>query len=175
KRCVMGEFTTTVVIGPAHTKTTFLVIYINASFTMLLGRPWLHANLTVSSSLHQNLKFIYGDKLITIQGDLEEEEGKGKKNHIIIPAVETNMALSRENLPSLFEHGNTKVAHYLRKCRFFTGMGLGLRGNGCTGPVDGQQVSHEAPYGLGYHPTEEDRLKHELEKSPWNCQARKAA
>ncbi|KAI3890086.1 hypothetical protein MKX03_015966, partial [Papaver bracteatum] len=78
KRCVMGEFTTTVVIGSAHTKTTFLVIDINARFTMLLGRPWLHANLAVSSSLHQKLRFIYGDKMITIQGYLEEEEGKVK-------------------------------------------------------------------------------------------------
>ncbi|KAI3939045.1 hypothetical protein MKW92_018442, partial [Papaver armeniacum] len=56
---------------------------------------------------------------------------RGKNNHITIPAVETNMvdnnyteesvnqvfykALSREKLPSWFEHGNTKVAHYLRK------------------------------------------------------------
>ncbi|KAI3896258.1 hypothetical protein MKX03_032756 [Papaver bracteatum] len=54
-------------------------------------------------------------------------------------------------------------------------MGLGLRGNGCTEPLNGHQVSHEAPYGLGYHPTEEHRLKHELEKSPWNRQARKFA
>ncbi|KAI3877198.1 hypothetical protein MKX03_017189, partial [Papaver bracteatum] len=124
-------FTTTVVIGPAHTKATFLVIDINASFTMLLRRPWLHANLAVSSPLHQKLRFIYGDKLITIQGDLEEDEGKGKNNHITIPAFETNMvdknyteenvnqvfhkALSREKLPSWFDHGNTKVAHYLRK------------------------------------------------------------
>ncbi|KAI3924870.1 hypothetical protein MKW98_031121, partial [Papaver atlanticum] len=91
KRCVMGEFTTTVVIGLAHKKTTFLVIDINASFTMVLGRPWLHANLAVSSSLHQKLRFIYGYKLITIQGDLEEEEGKGKNNHTTIPAVETNL------------------------------------------------------------------------------------
>ncbi|KAI3890087.1 hypothetical protein MKX03_015967, partial [Papaver bracteatum] len=49
-----------------------------------------------------------------------------------------------------------------------------LRGNGLTEPLDGQQVSHEAPYGLGYHPTEEDCLKRELEKLPWNRQARKA-
>ncbi|KAI3858871.1 hypothetical protein MKX03_006940, partial [Papaver bracteatum] len=91
KRCVMGEFTTTVVIGPAHTKTTFMVIDINVSFTMLLGRPWLHANLAVSLSLHKKLRFIYGDKLITIQGDLEEEEEKGKNNHITILAVETNL------------------------------------------------------------------------------------
>ncbi|KAI3838509.1 hypothetical protein MKW92_038810 [Papaver armeniacum] len=155
------------------------------------SQSWLHANLAVSSTLHQKLRFIYGDKLITIQGDLEEEEGKGKNNHITIPAVETNMednnyteesvnqvfykALSREKLPSWFEHGNTKVAHYLRKYRFFHGMGLCVRGNGLTEPLDGQQASHEDPYGLGYHPTEEDRLKRELEKSPWNRQARKAA
>ncbi|KAI3882810.1 hypothetical protein MKX03_020810, partial [Papaver bracteatum] len=54
-------------------------------------------------------------------------------------------------------------------------MGLGLRGNGLTEPLDGQQVSQEAPYGLGYHPTKENYLKRELEKSSWNRQARKAA
>ncbi|KAI3922693.1 hypothetical protein MKW98_006824, partial [Papaver atlanticum] len=174
KRCVIGEFTTIVVIGPAHTNTTFLVIDINASFTMFLRRTWLHANLAVSSNLHQKLRFIFCDNMTTIQGDLEEEQGKGKNNYITIPTVETNMVdknymeenvnqvfyktLSKEKLPSWFEHGHTKVAHYLRKYRFFPDMGLGLRGNGRTEPLDGQQAPHEAPYGLGYKPQEEDRL-----------------
>ncbi|MCL7038477.1 hypothetical protein MKW94_006632, partial [Papaver nudicaule] len=188
---VMGEFTTTISIGPAHTKTTFLVIDINASYTMLLGRPWLHANLAVSSTSHEKLRFIYEDKLITIQGDFEEDEGKGKSSHVTIPTAETDQLMhnykekhinqvvhrapSREMIPRWFEHGHTKVAHYLRKHKFFPGMGLGLRGNGRTEPLDGQQISHEVPYGLGYQPTEQDHLQRELEKSQRGRQGRKSA
>ncbi|MCL7051591.1 hypothetical protein MKW94_001443 [Papaver nudicaule] len=171
KRSVMGEFTTTIVIGPAHTRTTFLVIDINTSYTMLLGRPWLHANLAVGSTLHQKLRFIYEDKLITMQGYFEEGESKSKSNHATVPATETeptvqnyqeehvhqvvNRAPAKEKIPSWFEHGHTRVAHYLRK----------QKNNGRTEPLDGQKISHEVPYGLGYQPTENDRLEHELEKS----------
>ncbi|KAI3919604.1 hypothetical protein MKX01_018427 [Papaver californicum] len=191
KICVMGDFTTMVVIGPAHTKTTFLVIDINASFTMLFGRPWLYANQAVSSTLLQQLRFILGDNLIAIQGYFEEEQGKEKNNDITIPAIKKNLvennykeksvnrvfykSLSREKIPSWFENGHPKVAHYLRKYRFFPDMGLGLRGNGRTEPLNGHKMSHEAPYELGYHPTKEDRMTRELRKISGTLQTKKEA
>ncbi|OVA10692.1 hypothetical protein BVC80_643g2 [Macleaya cordata] len=71
---------------------------------------------------------------------------------------------SKEKLPSWFDHGNTKIGHYLRKCRFFPGMGLGLRCNGPIKPISREMTAHEAPFGLGYQPTEADLIKAFQEK-----------
>lgn len=40
-------------------------------FSLLLGWPWLHAAGAVPSSLHQKLKFIIDNRLITIEGEGE--------------------------------------------------------------------------------------------------------
>ncbi|RDX69817.1 hypothetical protein CR513_51020, partial [Mucuna pruriens] len=62
KREVMGEVTLPIRIGP----TTF-----NITFQCLLGRPWIHSIGVVPSSLHQKVKFIAGQQLISIMGEKE--------------------------------------------------------------------------------------------------------
>lgn len=47
----------------------FQVLDIPSSFTMLLGRPWIHQVGAVPSSLHQKVKFIKGDEVITLAAD----------------------------------------------------------------------------------------------------------
>lgn len=47
----------------------FQVLDILSSFTMLLGMPWIHQAGVVPSSLHQKVKFIEGDEVITLATD----------------------------------------------------------------------------------------------------------
>ncbi|GAU10261.1 hypothetical protein TSUD_418820, partial [Trifolium subterraneum] len=41
---------------------------INPTYSCLLGRPWIHDAGAVTSTLHQKLKFITGDKMIVVSG-----------------------------------------------------------------------------------------------------------
>ncbi len=42
---------------------------ISGVFSLMLGRPWLHAAGAVPSSLHQKLKFIVENRLVTVDGE----------------------------------------------------------------------------------------------------------
>lgn len=42
---------------------------INQNYSMLLGRPWIHAAGAVPSTLHRQVKFIKDNKLITVQAE----------------------------------------------------------------------------------------------------------
>ncbi|PKI43337.1 hypothetical protein CRG98_036269 [Punica granatum] len=45
------------------------ILEIPNAFSLLLGRPWIHAASAVPSSLHQKLKFFVEGKLITVNGE----------------------------------------------------------------------------------------------------------
>ncbi|KAM3016254.1 hypothetical protein FF2_000296 [Malus domestica] len=69
----MGMIRVEMTIGELKSSTIFHVIDARTSYGLLLGRPWIHANGVIPSTLHQCLKFyregvkvIYGDtKLFT--------------------------------------------------------------------------------------------------------------
>lgn len=42
---------------------------INPAYSCLLGRPWIHADGAVTSTLHQRLKFLINDKLVIVCGE----------------------------------------------------------------------------------------------------------
>ncbi|KAI4370382.1 hypothetical protein MLD38_018740 [Melastoma candidum] len=69
KRKVLGEILLAISVGPATFETNFHVLDAAGSFNMLLGRPWIHAAGAVPSTVHQRVKFVVGDKLITVQGE----------------------------------------------------------------------------------------------------------
>jgi hypothetical protein len=66
---VYGEIKLPISVGPHEFKVTFQVMEIQASFSCLLGRPWIHDDGAVTSTLHQKLKFISHGKLITVSGE----------------------------------------------------------------------------------------------------------
>ena len=39
------------------------------SYTCLLGRPWIHVEGDVTSTLHQRLKFVVGGKIVMVGGE----------------------------------------------------------------------------------------------------------
>jgi hypothetical protein len=69
QREVIGEIELPIFIGPQLFNITFQVMDINPSYSCLLGRPWIHAAGAVTSTLHQKLKFVSDNKLITVSGE----------------------------------------------------------------------------------------------------------
>ncbi|PON51593.1 Aspartic peptidase domain containing protein, partial [Parasponia andersonii] len=53
-------------VGPIRAPTKFHVIEADVSYHLLLGRPWIHHNYVVPSTLHQCLKVIKGRKEVMI-------------------------------------------------------------------------------------------------------------
>lgn len=66
-----GEVDIPLVIEGRIFNVQFQVLNIPSSFTMLLGRPWIHQAAAVLSSLHQKIKFIIDDEVITILADTD--------------------------------------------------------------------------------------------------------
>lgn len=65
-----------ILIGPCEFQVSFIVVDIPAVFNLLLGRPWVRSAGAIPSSLHEKVKFISGNKLITIMAE----------ENILIPA-----------------------------------------------------------------------------------------
>nr|XP_027101752.1 uncharacterized protein LOC113722701 [Coffea arabica] len=62
----IGEVDLVIEMGPAQFQIACQVMHFPSVYNILLGRPWNHKSGAVPSSLHQLLKFIVNDKLITI-------------------------------------------------------------------------------------------------------------
>ncbi|RVW23184.1 Transposon Ty3-I Gag-Pol polyprotein [Vitis vinifera] len=69
QRTVMGTLTAHVMIGPVRYSVLFQVLRIRSSFNLLLGRPWIHEAGAIPSYLHQKVKFMHEERIITIQYD----------------------------------------------------------------------------------------------------------
>lgn len=69
RKQVIGEVDLPICIGLYLFTITFQVMDINPTYICLLGRPWIHAAGTMTSTLHQKLKFVFKDKLVIICGE----------------------------------------------------------------------------------------------------------
>ena len=67
----MGAVTLSLRFGDLATKVKFYVINADTSYGALLGRPWLHQNHVVPSTLHQCVKYIKEGKQKRIDGDIQ--------------------------------------------------------------------------------------------------------
>lgn len=65
----VGSFQTALSIEGHRTEVLFHVIDAPTTYNALLGRPWLHANYIVPSTLHQCFKFYKGGKQDREQAD----------------------------------------------------------------------------------------------------------
>lgn len=69
QRFVIDEVDLPIKIGPHTFFVIFYVMDIYPAYNCLLVHPWIHSSGEVTSTLHQKLKFILNDKLITIDGE----------------------------------------------------------------------------------------------------------
>jgi len=54
----MGKIKLRCKIGGMRSEVTYYVIDANTSYNLLLGRPWVHCNSIVPSTLHQVIKYV---------------------------------------------------------------------------------------------------------------------
>jgi len=81
---VVGTIKIELCIGPQVFLVTLQVINIHPSYTILLGRFWIHVVRTVASSLHQCLKYIVNETLVIVK---VKETMKIVKN-VVVPYIE---------------------------------------------------------------------------------------
>jgi hypothetical protein len=83
-RPIMGNIDVELVIGPQPFQVTLQVMDIHPTYSMLLGRPWIHAARVVASSLHQRVKFIINGNLVIVRA----EEALAIVRNVSIPYIE---------------------------------------------------------------------------------------
>ncbi|XP_077252400.1 uncharacterized protein LOC143891750 [Tasmannia lanceolata] len=76
RRDVFGTLVTEIQIEGENFEIEFQVLDIKASFLLLLGRPRMHKVGVVPSTLHQKLKFIRRNIVITVKGNPDLEIGQ---------------------------------------------------------------------------------------------------
>ena len=77
----MGKIKLKYQIGDLRSEVTCYVINANTSYNLLLGRPWIHRNSIIPSTLHQIMKYIDGDgKVRTLIA--ERHSVKGVENYL---------------------------------------------------------------------------------------------
>ncbi|PKI68255.1 hypothetical protein CRG98_011335 [Punica granatum] len=144
RREVNGEIDLLIDVGPCSFSITFQVLDIPNAFSLLLGRPWIHSAGAVPSSLHQRLKFIVEEKLITVKG----EEDCAIYKETAVPYISVG---DDENLPfhsfetisvirDYGESGPSRVDRMIGKVLLrnnnIPGTGLGARGQGISRPIE---------------------------------------
>ena len=65
-REVLGNIKLLIQVGPYTFDSEFIVMDINPSYNCLLRRPWIHMAGAVPSTLHQKVKFMVEENLITM-------------------------------------------------------------------------------------------------------------
>ena len=70
-RGVIGNITIQLQVGPCTYEVDFQVMDINPSYNYLLGRPSIYFTRVIPSSLHQKLKLVINDKVVTIRAKEE--------------------------------------------------------------------------------------------------------
>ena len=88
RRDVLGTIDLLIEYGPIARTVEFMVIDIEACLNFLLGRPWIHENQAVPSTLHQQVKILTKHGIVTIKGDPEIMS--------IHPATESVLQLDEE-------------------------------------------------------------------------------
>ena len=66
KREVLENIKLPIQVGPSTFVSEFIVMDINPSYNCLLGRPWIHMVSVMPSTLHQKVKFVVEESLITV-------------------------------------------------------------------------------------------------------------
>ena len=162
---MFGEIDLPVEIGPQVYNINFQVLRINSPYNLLLGRPWLHIAKAVPFSLHQKMKLIIGNQLVTI---LVEEPISVYHDHAVpyidgyafeeasFHSFEFVTVIHRvEAVEPKLSKAGIMVAKEFIKAGFQPGQGLGCVNQGRTAIVTLE--GNKDGYGLGYVLTRKDR------------------
>ncbi|PKI67535.1 hypothetical protein CRG98_012119, partial [Punica granatum] len=171
RREVNGEIDLLIEVGPCFFSVTFQVFNIPNAFSLLLGRPWIHLADAVPSSLHQKLKFIVEDRLITVKG--EEDYAICKETAVPYISVRNDENLpfhSFETISIIRNYGEIRlscadrmIGKVLLRHNYIAGTGLGARGQGISRPIE-ECLGEPRPIYFG-EGLDEDSQAPEIEES----------
>lgn len=177
KRDTLGEVELVVTIGPADFNVTFQVLDIPTTYNMLLGRPWIHIAGAVPSTLHQKIKFVHKDSMVTIEAEEDHAIYKSptQQVHGILDSLGyresqvINASYVGEGTcppKPMIPKASIMMAKQLKMHGYKHGKGLGRELQGITKPVLSEGNSFH--FGLGFKPSRQDYKelieKKELEK-----------
>ena len=166
-RPIIGTLEVELYVGPQMFLVTLQVMDIHPSYSMLLGRPWIHAAGAVASSLHQCLKYIINEMLVTVKA----EETVSMIKNVSVPFIEADDC--KDNNIHTFEIVNTdwvpentvlrrprisEAARMATQC--FLERGIPFQYNPIAGVpewVNSAKMTYvDQRFGLGYKPNKED-------------------
>ncbi|XP_010030851.2 uncharacterized protein LOC104420769 [Eucalyptus grandis] len=161
KRETIGEIDLPLTIGPITMTQKFQVLDIPSNFSLLLGRPWIHAVGIIPSSLHQMMKLPIDGKIVTIrrERDVEtfhntaipfiEPEVKGESSYHSFEMVSvTHVPVGSIIRKPRFSEASLMASRELLKNGFAMGKGLGKFAQGIIDPIKVVKISKRK--GLGY-------------------------
>jgi len=139
------------------------------AYNCLLGRPSIHSVGVLPSTLHQKLKYVMGDKMVTVLGE-ENFLVSGPSSAQYIETIEETLEMAFQALEIV---GNTYVEPFQLKpylsCAslmmervmlregYEYGKCLGKVGQGLIFPL--KIIENRNRYDLGYKPTKEDKRR----------------
>ncbi|XP_077251836.1 uncharacterized protein LOC143891069 [Tasmannia lanceolata] len=165
RRDVIGTLATEIQIGGEDFDIEFQVLDIKASFLLLLGRLWLHKVGVIPSTLHQKLKFIHNNKVVTVKGDpdleiaqISQEPIAGKADDVSLTSfsLEVSVISMEEAMGEevfFLTSTNSNIVRMIRKQGYIPGAGLGKYHQGFTEWHVFRTFN--GLFGLGYEPTEQ--------------------
>ncbi|PKI63435.1 hypothetical protein CRG98_016102 [Punica granatum] len=146
-------------VGPCSFSVTFQVLDIPNAFSLLLGRPWIHSPGAVPSSLHQRLKFIVEEKLITVKGEEDYATYKETTVPYISIGDDENLPFHSFEIISVIrdyeEVGPTRTDRMMGKIlihyNYIPSAGLGAHRQGISHPIEVEEYKYRM--GLGFRPS----------------------
>nr|XP_027103105.1 uncharacterized protein LOC113724393 [Coffea arabica] len=159
----IGEADLVIEMGPAQFQITCQVMHFPSIYNILLGRPWIHKSGAVPSSLHQLLKFVVNDKLITIFAEEDclvitdsgsKEEGSRSATmspHSTSDIVSVSWITTEEQALS---KASVMMAKEMIRGGYKLDRGLGRELQGILKPVE--IMEKRDTFGLGFQPTAKD-------------------
>jgi hypothetical protein len=166
-RPIIGTIEVELYVGPQMFLVTLQVMDIHPSYSMLLGRPWIHAAGAVASSLHQCLKYIMNGMLVTVKA----EETVSMIKNVVVPFIEADDC--KDNNIHAFEIVNTdwvpentvlrrprisEAARMATQC--FLERRIPFQYNPIAGVPEGvdsaKMTCADQRFGLGYKPNKDD-------------------
>ncbi|XP_031378317.1 uncharacterized protein LOC116193708 [Punica granatum] len=165
RREVNGEIDLLIEVGPCSFSITFQVLDIPNAFNLLLGRPWIHLAGAVPSTLHQKLKFIVEERLITVKG--EEDYAIYKETAVPYISIGDDQNLPFHSFDTIFvirdygkvgsSRADRMVGKILLRHNYVPGSGLGARGQGINCPIEIEEYKNRR--GLGFRPSCHEIIK----------------
>ncbi|XP_077237171.1 uncharacterized protein LOC143878831 [Tasmannia lanceolata] len=183
RRDVIGTLVTEIQIGGEEFEIEFQVLDIKASFLLLLGRPWLHRVGVIPSTLHQKLKFVRNNRVVTVKGDPDLEIGQISQELVVdktddisltgfsleVTAITMEEAMNEEIF--FLSSTNSKVVKIIRKQGYMPGAGLGKYHQGM---IEFPMLkTFNGLFGLGYEPTKKEIIEMKRYMLKWaECRRR---